>query len=41
MGRSVADTRACYKKGGTSIRVAISTKASIGANFSKDAFRLF
>jgi hypothetical protein len=40
MGCSVADTRAYRKKGGTSTRVAISTKAGIKASSSKDAFRL-
>ena len=41
MGRSIADTRAYCKKSGTSIRVAIGTKAGIKASSSKDIFRLF
>jgi hypothetical protein len=40
MGRSVANTGACYKKGGTSTRVAINTKTDIRVSFSKDTFRL-
>jgi hypothetical protein len=40
MGHSVADAKTCREKGGTSIRVAIGAKAGIGANSSKDAFRL-
>jgi hypothetical protein len=40
MGCSIADTKAYYKKGGTNTRVAISTRAGIKANSSKDAFRL-
>jgi hypothetical protein len=40
MGRSVADTKACHKKGSTSIRVAIGTRAGIRANSNKDTFRL-
>jgi hypothetical protein len=40
MGRSIADTKTCYKKGGTSTRVAIGTKVDIGASSSKDIFRL-
>ena len=41
IGCSVASTKACCKKGGTSIRVAIGAKADIRASFSKDIFRLF
>ena len=41
MGRSVANTRAYCEKSSTSTRVAIGTKAGIGASSSKDAFRLF
>jgi hypothetical protein len=40
MGRSVVNTRAYHKKGGTSIRVAINTKVGIRTNSSKDTFRL-
>jgi hypothetical protein len=41
MGRSVANTKAYYKKGGTSTKVAINTRAGIEANSGKDAFGLF
>jgi hypothetical protein len=40
MGRSVADTRACHKKGSTSIRVAIGAKIGIRASSNKDIFGL-
>jgi hypothetical protein len=40
MGRSVANTRAYYKKGGTSTKVTISTKAGIKVSSNKNAFRL-
>ena len=40
MGRSVANTGACYKKGGTSTRVAIGAKAGIRTNSSKNTFGL-
>jgi hypothetical protein len=40
MGYSIANAGACYKKGGTNIRVAISTKVGIKASSSKDIFRL-
>ena len=41
MGRSVAGTKAYYKKGGTSTKVAIGTKVGIRASFNKNIFRLF
>ena len=41
MGRSVASTKACRKKGGTSTKVAISAGVSIRASSSKDIFGLF
>jgi hypothetical protein len=41
MGHSIADTRTCCKKGGTSTKVAIGTRAGIGASSSKDVFKFF
>ena len=41
MEYSVVGTEACREKSGTDTRVGISTKIGIGANSSKDIFRLF
>ena len=40
IGYSVVSTKAYYKKGGISTRVAIGTKVSIRASFSKNIFKL-
>jgi hypothetical protein len=40
MGRNIADTGACYKKSGTSTKVAISTGVGIKASSNKDTFGL-